>query len=410
MNYKALFFSLSALYLGQLHAESSEDELAFSLRPNFLHRSEALAPENFQDATDSYLEGYIQALLDIQFYEQRVIVTVKDHVVSLSNMPQNPALHESIKSYVADIPIQGISEVQVKELSSEEKTTRATYVEEPKIQGTWFPQTTVLFTPILADPREPVYSANYRHGDKAINRDAAGNAVAGGSAAAVSYGDDFPIFRWKDVGKYQGDLQFGITAGVFAVFSYERHQAKDMCELVNADYMIGGKLDYAVENVALRGRIYHISSHLGDEFLVNDPSFISKRVNPSFEAVDIFGSWQISDAIRGYAGVGGIFHSDDSFPMKYLYVEYGVEVRNFGWKSRTHQLYGSPFFAFNISNWQVRDFGFDFTAKLGYEWSKLQGVGRKMRLVATYHKGYSAEGQFFKEKTEFYELGASWGF
>ncbi len=47
---------------------------------------------------------------------------------------------------------------------------------------------------------------------------------------------------------------------------------------------------------------------------------------------------------------------------------------------------------------------------LGYELSKLQGVGRKMRVYVEYHHGYSFEGQFFNERVTYGEVGVSWGF
>ncbi len=379
-------------------AATEDSDLAWKELSYALHRSETLPADNFQDATDPYLEGYIQALVDVQYSEHQLYVSVKDHVVYLANLPQNPEDHASIKAFVADIP--GVTAVESKELSPDEKAARAAYVEIPPIEGTWFPQSTVLFSPIIGDPREPISDANYRWGDH----------VVGKSAAAVSYCADFPIFRWRDVGAFHGDLQLGVTAGVYTVFNYTPHNPKEECEMVNADYMGGLKLDYALDSWAFRSRIYHISSHLGDEFLANGGIPLTDRTNPSFEALDLFASYQISESVRGYGGAGWIFHSDETFPMDNFYFEYGLEVRNFGWKNRIHQLYGSPFLAVNISNWQVRNWGFNFTAKAGYELSKLQGVGRKIRFVLSYHKGYSAEGQFFKMRTQFYEVGASWGF
>ena len=58
---------------------------------------------------------------------------------------------------------------------------------------------------------------------------------------------------------------------------------------------------------------------------------------------------------------------------------------------------------------QTNHWQFDFTTQLGYEWSKLQGVGRKMRIFLEYHKGYS-EGQFFKDRTQYGAIRLSWGF
>ena len=376
-------------------------EIAYNLSP-MLSRADGLPIESFEDATDPYLEGYIQALIDIHFYEYRVIVVVKDHVVHLANLPKNELIANSIVEFVKDLP--GVKTVDVrKDLPKEEIEIREKYVEQPRVDGIWFPQSTVLFAPLVADPREPTYFAAARFGDQVI----------GQIVASVALGDDFPIFRWRNVFPWHGDLQIGIQAGVWAVFNYWHVPKKyehESCELVNTDYLVGIPLSYAAGRWSFRARVYHISSHLGDEFLVNHPWYLDKRKNPSMEAFDFFSSYQWNQHVRLNCGPGVVFHSDKTFPIKPLYVEYGTEIRIFGRKLYYHRLYGTPFLAIHIENWQQRFWHFDATVKLGYEISKLQGIGRKMRLYVDYHHGYSYEGQFFNDRTEYGEIGFSWGF
>lgn len=394
--------SWRCVLVGSLYAFSlCAEEVAF-IESQVLTRADSLPVESFEDATDPYLEGYIQALIDIHFYEYRVIVTVKDHTVYLFNLPKNELVANSIVNFVRDLP--GVKDVQErKELPVEELKAREKYVEQPRVDGIWFPQSTVLFAPLVADPREPVYSAALRFGDKVI----------GQIVAAVSLGDDFPIFRWRNVLPWHGDMQLGVQAGVWTVFNYwhvPKTYDHESCELVNADYMACIPLTYAVDRWSFRLRVYHISSHLGDEYLVNRPDRLYHRKNPSMEAIDFFSSYQFSRHLRGYFGPGVVFHSDRTFPIKPIYVEYGMELRVLGKKLYYHRLYGTPFLAIHLENWQQRDWNLDMTVKLGYEISKMQGVGRKMRLYVDYHHGYSYEGQFFNERTEYGEFGFSWGF
>jgi hypothetical protein len=372
------------------------------IEPEVLTRTDSIPAENLEDANDHYLEGYIQALIDIHYYEYRVTVVVRNHNVYLSNLPKNELVAQSIVEFVRDLP--GVKSVEVNEgLTNEEVEERQKYVEQPRLNGIWFPQATVLFAPLVADPRQPTYSAALRIGDKVI-----GNIVA-----AVSLGDDFPIFRWRDIFRWHGDLQIGIDAGIFAVFNYWNVPHKndgDWCELVNTDYYVGIPVTYAVDKWSFRLRVYHESSHLGDEFLVNHPYYIKHRKNPSMEAIDFFSSYQFTSHLRGYFGPGVVFHSDPTFRIKPLYVEYGMELRILGKKLYYHRLYGTPFFAVHMENWQQRHWNLDMTYKLGYEISKMQGIGRKMRVYVDYHHGYSYEGQFFNERTEYGEFGFSWGF
>ncbi len=392
-----LLSSFLALSLG-----AQEDEIA-KIDPELsvIKRGDALPVESFEHATDPYLEGYIQALIDISYYEYNVIVVVKDHHVILYNLPKNDLIAKSIISYVQDLP--GVKSVEVREaLSSEETTARKKYTEAPRMSGIWFPQSTVLFLPLVADPREPVYSVNYRAGDDVMGR----------KAVAVSLGDDFPIFRWNHIWNGHGDLQIGITAGVWAVFNFSHvpRRNKGECELMNTDYKVGIPLTYAFDKWSFRLLLYHISGHLGDEFIVDHPKYVKKRKNPSFEAIDWISSYQFSSGLRVYGGPGTVVHSDPSFKLKPLYVMWGTEVRLFGQKLYYHRLYGTPFFAAHMENWQQHGWDIDMTFKLGYEISKLQGVGRKMRLYLEYHEGFSYEGQFFNKRTKYGEVGLSWGF
>ena len=394
---RVLFFASTVCCLS-LFADGHEYDVAMAPDVNVLTRADSLPEGNYEEMPDVYLEGYIQALVDMHYYEHRVYVSVKDHKVYLSNLPHNEMLSKSIISFVRDVP--GVKSVEVKELSSEEMAERQG--ELPHVGGVWFPQSTVLFQPLIADPREAMYYVAYRGGDRVVGR----------NAAAVSVGDEFPIFRWRNVMRWKGDLQIGIVADVWAVFNFKhvpRHGNHEVSELVNADYMVGIPLTYAADRWSFRLRPYHISSHLGDELMCNKHKFHRHRKNPSFEAIDFFTSYQFSSNLRGYFGPGIIVHSDESFPMKTFYIEYGAELRMFGKKLSYHRLFGTPFFAVHLENWQVRHWSLDATFKLGYELSKLQGVGRRMRVYVDYHQGYSYEGQFFKKRTKYGEVGFAWG-
>ena len=179
-------------------------------------------------------------------------------------------------------------------------------------------------------------------------------------------------------------------------------------ELVNTDFYGGIPITYARNKWAFRLRGYHCSGHLGDEFLINHPGFV--RVNPSLEAIDFFASYQVRDSVRIYVGPGWIVHSDPSFHWQPLYVEYGTEVRFLGTKFPSQRLYGTLYLALHFRNMQELDWNFDGTYRAGYEFSKLQGIGRKFRAYAEFHHGYSYEGQFAKLRDHYWEFNISYGF
>ena len=403
MNRKFYKATLLSLFLTSFSLYSMEEELmdvGAQVASMEYCRKEALPADHCEEMTDSFMQGYIQALIDVHYYEHKVRVSVDNHTVYLAHLPKNDLLSNSIISFVYDIP--GVCAVEVvDDLPCPRCAEKERYLDRSQVKGVWFPQSTVLFAPLVAAPREVRYSAAYRFGDKVIGR----------HVAAVAMGDEFPVFRWRNVFKWCGDLQVGITGGIWAVFNFEDVNHNDeLSELVNTDYYLGIPFTYAFDRWSFRARIYHISSHLGDEWLVNHPEKLVKRVNPSFEAIDLFASYQATKNIRLYIGPGVVIHSDDSFKIDPLYIEYGAEFRFMGCNLNYHRLYGTPFLAAHFENWQERHWGIDATVMLGYEWSKLQGIGRKMRVYLDWHKGFSAEGQFFRRRTQYGEVGLSWGF
>ena len=355
-------------------------------------------PEEIHKATDPYFEGYIQALVDMHYAEYQVVVLVKNKSVWLANMPSNKMLANSIVAFVKDVP--GVEDVHVLNgVPPEDEELREKYVERPQLKGIWFPQMTELFLPLIADPRAATYSLGWRSGDR----------VCGNKCVGVSLGDDFPIYRWLDV--WGGDLQIGIEAAIWSVFNMDPHPNNvkgAAAELVNTDFYGGIPITYAIGPWSFRLRGFHISGHLGDEYMIDHPNV--KRLNPSVEAIDFFVSYQATEAIRLYVGPGVYVNSDPTFPWKPIYFEYGTEARFLGSKFLKQKLYGTCFIALLWRNLEQLDYNFDGTYRMGYEFSKLQGIGRKFRLYIGYHHGYSLEGQFAKERTHYFEYNMNYGF
>ncbi len=366
--------------------------------------------QHLEKEEDSYLEGYIQALVNSHYYEFNILVYIENGDVYLYNLPKNDLIKNSILRFVKDLPeIRSVTEVF--KFPKERLKTLKNREIRPQIKGIWFPQTTVLFPPMIANPRATLYSANYRSGDRGVYADschAVNHQKMGKTSTIVSLGDSFPIYRWCNVLKWKGDLQIEIQGGIWSMFRMGvRRPRGEFAQMVNTDFLLGVPLSYAVNKWAFRLRIYHISGHLGDEFMQDHREH--ERLNPSMEAVDFFTAYQVSKNLRVYFGPGWVFHSDKSYPIKPFYLEYGGELRFLGRKSYYHKLYGTFFIATYIRNWQAVHWRFDVSSIFGYEWSKLQGVGRKMRIFINYRNGYS-EGQFFTDCTSCTGLGFSWGF
>lgn len=397
MKKRRIAIFLSLLIAGSLSLQASSEPL---LEDQIVEappsRKDSVPRGYLEKEEDAYLEGYIQALVNSHYYEFDVIVYVENQDVYLYHLPKNDLIRNSIIRFVGDLPeVRSVTEVTSFPQKRLEKLEKREV--QPQTKGIWFPQTTVLYPPMIANPRATIYSTVYRIGDRIMGHD----------SIQVSLGDNFPIYRWRNVLPWKGDLQVDIQAGIWSVFRMGMRDNGEFAELVNTDYLVGVPLSYAVNKWAFRLRVYHVSGHLGDEYIVDHLNI--KRLNPSMEAVDFFTAYQATENLRVYFGAGWVVHSDSTYPIDPFYVEYGGEFRFFGKRNYYHKLYGTFFLAAYFRNWQAVHWQFDVNPMLGYEWSKLQGVGRKMRIFINYHNGYS-EGQFFKSRTSYGGFGFSWGF
>ncbi len=367
-------------------------------------RTDSIPYSHVADTSDDYLTGYIQALVDMHYYEFQVRIIVRNQIAYILNLPNNEVISNSIICFVYDVPciacVERVDCCLDEFLSSLDEQTRCDLYSclyqdcACHISGIWFPQNTLLFLPLIADPRQVMNAAALRFND----------SVIGKHVGAASFGDDFIFFRFKDVLYWQGDMDLGIEAGIFSVFDLDHTEA---C-FVNSDFYVAALITYAFDKWSFRFRLWHLSSHIGDEFLICNPDF--QRKNLSDEGVDFFASYQWNRALRLYAGIGDIFDRDDSFPEHPLYLEWGTEIRLFGCKDRYNKLYIQPFLAMHFRAWEEHDFNVDQNYALGVEYSKLQGVGRKFRIFAEYHNGFSKEGQFAKCESSYFDIKINYGF
>ena len=263
-------------------------------------------------------------------------------------------------------------------------------------EGIWLPEDPPLFRPFIADPRQVIYSAGWRFDDNALTK----------NIIDVSYGDSFPFYRWLNVWPWNGQLQIDLEGCLWAVFD----PCYESAPLMNADYYVAVPITYSVDRWQFRLRGYHISSHLGDEFLLDHPHYVRK--NPSAEYLDFFVSHNLTDEIRIYGGLGWVVAQDESYEFGPFYSAIGAELRllSLGFLDTKNVIYGCPIFGMHFR--QSADFKkhIDATYIIGYEFGKLCGLFRRLRFFAEYHDGYSLEGQHSKTATNYFSLRFGYGF
>ena len=83
----------------------------------------------------------------------------------------------------------------------------------------------------------------------------------------MSFGESIPIYRDNvgDKGQW-GQWEVGLQGGVFSIFDL----GSDSFDLINTDFLAAGFVGYRYGDFSALGRIFHQSSHLGDELLLSD--------------------------------------------------------------------------------------------------------------------------------------------
>lgn len=258
---------------------------------------------------------------------------------------------------------------------------------------TWLPQGE-LFCPRVADPKEP------RTFFSVLRGEAPGEAEPSEfgellpfetTVGAIGVGDAIGIVRWT--GSRPGDgVQVGLAGSIFAQFDLE----SSSFDLINADYIVALPVTVRLGGFSSRLRVYHQSSHLGDEFLLRAEP---ERINLAFESVELILS-QAFGPVRAYGGGEYLFNREpDDLAAKVVHA--GIELR---------PLTGTAGFvaALDMKTSEEQDWTPAWSARAGLEigWSRDEGhPPRRLRLLGEFYDGPSPYGQFHREEVRYWGIG-----
>ena len=318
---------------------------------------------------NAYLTGYVAAILEREFRLSQPEFRIDDGVVTLKRGDLNRATLEKIKTVLSQL--DGVTEVRFVEeplfvtpVPAQTAEASRSEPDQPADEIEFLPSGQ-LFEPLIADPRWPHFFASYQH---FIDDDEVRNA------GAVGFGETFGLLggpAFQD-GRWQIDFQ----AGVFALFDLDA----DSMDLINADYFVGIPVSLELGDFAAMARIFHISSHLGDEFLLRSRT---DRVNLSFESVDLKLSYDLGPGFRPYGGAGYLIHKEPS-DLDPWSTQAGLQFVS------PYAFFGDvlrPVAAVDVQNRQESDWSSDISARLGVQLGSPQEVGQKLLLLLEYYNG-----------------------
>lgn len=361
---------------------------------------------------DAYIAGYAAGVLKHGFKVEIPTLIVRDGIITV---PANKLTSENRVSIVQALSqIPGVTAVTVAETTAgtaqrdafkpiQEPADTSSGLEEtiasegvpaagPAVLATGMLPEGHLFKPLLADPRWAHFSAAYRN--------YVGNNIDGNNNGAVSFGETIPFYR-GNFGRSTVQWEAGLQAAVFSDFNL----GAPSVDLINTDFIASAYGSMRAGNFSAFGRVYHQSSHLGDEFLLRRLTAL-ERINLSYEGADLRLSYELPYGLRVYGGGGGIFHKEPS-TIKPWSIQYGVEFRS-PWRMELVAM--RPIAAVDIKNHEQNNWNADVSARAGVQLDHFQAFGRKLLFLVEYFHGNSPTGQFFRQRVDYLGFGAHYHF
>jgi len=231
----------------------------------------------------------------------------------------------------------------------------------------------LMYRTYIAGVKEPRFSSAYLYDP---NRGWFWDSTLGGRVGIVRYGT-------KEAANPVG-WQLDIEGAVFA-----RLRPEERDDLESSDYRFGIPLTHSDGRTAWKFGYYHISSHLGDEFMLKNPGY--PRLNYVRDSL-LFGvSHEVTPEIRTYGELGWAIISHDG-GAKPWEIQFGAEYQ----RQAPEPLKPAPFAA--IHTHLREEFGFGGNVNILAGWSWLgEESGRAFRIGMQYFNGKSAQYSFYNK-------------
>ena len=366
--------------------------------------------------SDAYIEGYAQAVMETHYALSPHHIGVKGGILYFTLSPHakaHPALSTE-KLLSALKHIRGVNQVVL--LSSPAKapagapkllaqevelsggamaaapspaTSAAASSPPPVVPDKFtdgFMVSPSIFKPLIADPRWPRFSLAYH------------NFLTSSLATHVfapNFGATLPFYRYTM--KNGSQLEAGVQAALFAIMDIGHTPSA----LINADYVGGGFAALTQGPWAHMVRLFHLSSHLGDEFMLTPEGKRTKRVNLSYETLSYIISHEQANGVRLYGGGGYKVHAEPS-AVKPMHLQGGVEYRHAHayWNNQVRPVGGIDMMLTQQAAWRPNT-----SVKVGLQLENALLHKHVTQLMLEYYQGRSMHGQFYAQPLRYIGIG-----
>jgi hypothetical protein len=240
-------------------------------------------------------------------------------------------------------------------------------------QWTFFPQG-LIYRSYLAGAKESRFRSVWNH---ETNNGNIWDITLGGNVGLVRYGN-------RGDARPEG-FQLGLEGAGLVRLDIDEDRDVDA-----ADYRFGIPLTWGDSIHQVKFAYYHLSSHVGDEFLLKNIGF--NRLNYSRDVFVYGHSLYPREDVRIYGEAGYAFYADVAEPWEF---QFGIDWSPAG---RTGP-YGAPFAAFNGHLREEVDYGGNFVVQGGWAWRRSPASGL-FRVGGEYYSGKDDQFSFFDQSVQ----------
>ena len=227
----------------------------------------------------------------------------------------------------------------------------------------------LMYKSYLAGHREPRFATNWFH-EK--DHGWLWDSTLGGRVGILRYGTTDPV----NPQGWQLDSEGA---------AFPRRDMENGRDLVSVDFRFGIPLTSRAGPWETKFGYYHLSSHLGDEYMVFHSSL--DRVNYARDCLVLGVAFLPNPDVRLYAEMAWAFYvNGGSEPWEF---QFGVEYS----PARPSGFRGDPFFAVNGFIREEVNYGGNLTVQTGWQWRGESG--HLFRIGMQYFNGMSNQYQFF---------------
>jgi hypothetical protein len=239
----------------------------------------------------------------------------------------------------------------------------------------------LMYQSYLAGAQEPRF-ASYWNTEESVGE--RWDPAVGGRLGLLRYGTQGAV-------RPEG-WQFDVEGGVFTRLNPHAESSP----LLSADFRVGAPITWARGPWQLKTGYYHISAHLGDEFLLMNPG--ARRLNYTRDALLLGAGYFWTERLRLYGETAyALGASDGAEPWEFQFGADWAPARDTG-------LRGGPFAAINVHLREEVCFGGNVVLQAGWAWRRFPR-GSLFRIGLEYFDGKSDQYEFFDRSEQRFGWG-----